>query len=102
VLLNSVSVLRDEIVRHLLYWQTHKDGEGRNHPRIKKILLCGGDSNLVGLPEYLSISAKTPVELADVWANITDKQKYIPSISFNKSLTFAAALGLALGDFEYD
>ena len=102
VLLNSVSVLRDEIVKHLLYWQTHKDEEGKDHPPIKKILLTGGDSNLIGLPEYLSASTRAPVELADVWVNIADTKKYVPEINFNKSLTFAAALGLALGDFDYD
>lgn len=102
VLLNTVSVLRDEIVKHLLYWQTHKDEEGKDHPPIKKIILCGGDSNLIGLPEYLSVSTKTPVEVANVWTNITNTTKHIPEIGFNKSLTFAAALGLALGDFDYD
>ncbi|OGI92481.1 hypothetical protein A2933_01050 [Candidatus Nomurabacteria bacterium RIFCSPLOWO2_01_FULL_46_18] len=102
VLLNSVSVLRDEIVKHLLYWQTHKDEEGKDHPPIKKILLSGGDSNLIGLPEYLSASTRTSVELANVWINIADTKKYVPEINFRKSLTFAAALGLALGDFDYD
>jgi len=102
VILNSVSVLRDEVAKHLLYWQTHKDQEGNDHPPIKRIILCGGDSNLIGLAEYLSVSTKTPVEVANVWVNITNKAKYIPEINFNKSLTFAAALGLALGDFDYD
>jgi len=102
VLLNSVSVLRDEIVRHLIYWQTHPTEEGKDHPPIKKIILTGGDSNLIGLPEYLSLSTHTPVELGNVWTNIADTTKYVPEIAFNKSLTFAAALGLALGDFDYD
>ena len=102
ILLNSVSVLRDEIVKHLLYWQTHKDDQGNDHPPIKKILLSGGDSNLTGLPEYLSASTHTPVELANVWVNVSDTKKYIPRIDFNRSLSFAAALGLALGDFDYD
>lgn len=102
VLLNSVSVLRDEIVRHLLYWQTHKDEEGKEHSPIKKIILTGGDSNLTGLPEYLSASTRTPVELADVWTNLTDRGRYVPEINFRKSLSYAAALGLALGDFDYD
>jgi len=102
VLLNSVSVLRDEIVKHFLYWHTHGDEEGKDHPPIKKIILCGGDSNLIGLPEYLSISIKSSVEMANVWINIVDTKKSVPEIGFNKSLTFAAALGLALGDFDYD
>jgi len=100
VLLNSVSVLRDEIVKHFLYWHTHKDEEGKNNPPIKKIILCGGDSNLIGLSDYFSVSMKNPVEMANVWVNITDTKNYIPEISFRQSLAFSAALGLALGDFD--
>ena len=102
VLLNIVSVLRDEIVKHFLYWHTHKDEEGKDHPTIKKIILCGGDASLIGLPEYLSISVKSKVEIANAWTNIANTEKYIPKITFNRSLALAAALGLALGDFEHD
>jgi Tfp pilus assembly PilM family ATPase len=102
VLLNSVSILRDEIVKHFLYWNTHKDEEGKERPLIKKIILCGGDSNLTGLADYISVSMKSKVEMANIWINIAETDKYIPEISFNQSLAFAAALGLALGDFDYD
>lgn len=102
VLLNNVSILRDEIEKLFLYWHTHKDEGGKDHPAIKKIILCGGDSNLIGLPEYLSVSMKSRVEMANVWANIAETDRHIPEIGFNQSLTFAAALGLALGDFDYD
>ncbi len=102
VLLNSVSVLRDEIMKHFLYWHTHKDEEGKDRPPIKKIILCGGDSNLIGLPEYLSVSMKIDVEIANVWVNIIETEKYTPEINLNQSLTFAPALGLALRDFEHD
>ena len=102
VLLNSVSVLGDEIVKLSLYWHTHKDEEGKDHPPIKKIILSGGDANLIGLSEYFSVSTKNKVEVGNVWTNIIDTTKYIPEITFNRSLAFAAALGLALGDFEHD
>jgi type IV pilus assembly protein PilM len=102
VLLNSVSVLRDEIAKDLLYWNTHEDKEGEKHSTVKKIILCGGDANLLGLSEYLSISLKNKVEMANAWANITETEKYIPEINFNQSLTYATAFGLALGNFEYD
>ena len=102
VLLNGVSILRDEILKHFLYWHTHKDEEGKDRPPIKKVILCGGDSNLTGLSEYFSVSMKTNVEMANVWINITETEKYIPEMDFNLSLAFAAALGLALGDFEHD
>ena len=100
VLLNSVSVLRDEVSKHFLYWHTHQDEEGKNNPSIKKIILCGGDSNLIGLTDYFSISLKTSVEMANVWINLINTEENIPDISFKKALSFAAALGLALGDFE--
>ncbi len=102
VLLNVVSVLRDEIMKHFLYWHTHKDEEGKDRPPIKKIILCGGDSSLIGLTDYLSISLKTNVELANVWVNMFNIERNIPEISFNESLAIASALGLALGDFEHE
>lgn len=100
VLLNSVSILRDEISKHFTYWNTHKEETGLEMPKIEKILLCGGDSNLVGLSEYFSISMKIKVEMANVWINIMDTTKYVPDVDFKRALSFAAALGLALGDFE--
>lgn len=99
VLLNSVSVLRDEIVKHFLYWQTHKDESDKSNPPIKKIILCGGDSNLIGLSDYISVSMKSSVEMANVWINIVNTENYIPVMSFRQALAFATALGLAMGNF---
>jgi type IV pilus assembly protein PilM len=102
VILNIVSILRDEMAKHFLYWHTHKDENGKDRPPIKKIILCGGESNLTGLAEYFSVSIKTEVELANVWVNIVNSAKYIPEISFNQSITLATALGLTLGNFSHD
>ena len=102
VLLNGVSILRDEIAKHFLYWNTHQDEWGKNNPPIKKIILCGGDSGLIGISEYFSVTLRSPVELANVWINILDIEKDVPEISFDESLSYAVALGLALGDFKYD
>lgn len=100
VILNIVSVLRDELVKHFVYWQTHKDDEGNTNPPIKKIILCGGDANLIGLAEYFSVSMKCAVEMSNVWVNITNTTQYIPDMSFRQALSYATALGLSLGDFE--
>ena len=100
VLLNSVSILRDELVKHFLYWHTHKDEEGKNNPPIKKIILCGGDSNLIGLTDYFSVSMKSKVEMANVWINVMNIENNVPDINFKQALSLAAALGLALGDFD--
>jgi len=100
VLLNSVSVLRDEIVKHLLYWQTHKNEKGENNPPIKKIILCGRASNLPGICDYFSISTKHKVEMANVWTNVLDTNQSTPAVNFGESLGLSTAIGLALGDFE--
>lgn len=97
--LDGLSILQDEISRRFLYWNTHKN-EKNDRPRIEKIILCGGGSNLTGLSEHISVNMKTQVELADVWTNILDIKKNIPEISFEKSLSFAPALGLALKNFK--
>jgi type IV pilus assembly protein PilM len=102
VILNGVSIIRDEILKHFLYWQTHKDEEGNDRPKIKKMILCGGDSNLIGLSEYFSVSIKVNVEIGNIWTNVMDTNKYVPGISIDESLTFATAMGLALGNFEND
>ena len=100
VLLNSVSVLRDEIAKHFLYWHTHKDEEGKNNLPIKQIILCGGDANLIGLADYISVSMKSKVEMANVWIIIVHTPNYIPEISFKEGLAFSTALGLALRDYD--
>ncbi len=102
IILNSVSILRDELAKHFLYWHTHKDEEEINNPPIKKIILCGGDSNLIGLTDYLSVSMKSPVEMANVWINIMDTENHVPDIDFKQALSFSTALGLALGDFDFN
>ena len=102
ILLKSITTLRDEIVKHFLHWHTHKDEEGKDRTPIKKIILCGGDSNLIGLSDYLSVEVKVDVEIANTWINMIETEKYIPEISLNQSLAFATAIGLTLEDFEYD
>jgi len=59
-------------------------------------LLCGGDANLIGFPEYLSYELKLPVEIGNPWINILSFEKRIPEIELRESLSYAIALGLAL------
>lgn len=99
VLLNSVSILRDEIAKNFLYWHTHLDENEKQRPTIKKIILCGGDSNLIGIAEYFSVSIKCKAELANTWINVVNTEKNIPEIGFDDSLSYSTAVGLALGDF---
>lgn len=95
-LMSTVSILRDEINKHQMYWQGHVDDYGKKRPMIQKIYLCGGDSNLTGFASYLASGLTSPVELANAMINVNTLDEYIPEISFNDSLRYATAFGLAL------
>lgn len=95
-LVAAISILRDEILRHQSYWQTHNDEFGKKHTEIKKVYLCGGDSNLSGFAGYLASGLAVPVELANTLINVNKLKEYVPEISFEDSLRYATAIGLAL------
>ncbi|MBX4216122.1 pilus assembly protein PilM [Candidatus Parcubacteria bacterium] len=98
VVLAAAATLRDDINRHFVYWHTHKEDEAPAHRTIEKLILCGGEANLRGLPEYLARSMRVKVELADVWSNVITPPAYLPEIPRNDSLTYATAIGLALAE----
>ncbi|MGI9118192.1 MAG: type II secretion system protein GspL [Minisyncoccia bacterium] len=99
VLLNNLSILRDEINKHYIFWHTHPNEYGQSKPRVEKILLCGQSSNLAGFAEYLSASLKTQVVQTDAWVNIRTDNDYIPQIPKDQSLGYVTAIGLALSSF---
>lgn len=92
--------IADELVKYLLCWHTRLDKEGKMRHRIKKIVLCGDGENLEELASYLSVKMKTKVNIANVWVNILDTEKHTPEMSFDESLPYASAMGLALGGFR--
>ncbi len=99
VILNGISVLRDEINKHYVYWKTHSEsGASRD---IDRIILCGGDANLSGLAEYLQSSMGVKVEHANAWSNISSMSVSVPDMSLQESLGYVTVLGLALADYNY-
>ncbi|MDP6387965.1 MAG: pilus assembly protein PilM [Candidatus Pacebacteria bacterium] len=95
-LLDVVETLKDNIDKHYRYWRTRVDEKGNRVEQIEKIILCGENSNLKGLPEYLSGALKIPVERANVWINAFSFDDFIPEMTRFQSLSYAAAIGLAL------
>ncbi len=102
LLLNNVAVLRDEINKHFVYWHTHTDENGKQRPPISEIILVGGDSNLAGLPDYLSASLHVKTTIGDVWSNVSLPARGVPDLSRNDSLGYATAIGLALHNNDYE
>jgi len=95
-ILPIVSAIKEEIDRIFVFWLNRAEEHGERRKKIDKIILSGGDSNLIGLPEFLSYELKIPVEVANPWLNILSFDDEIPSITFRESLVYSTALGLAL------
>lgn len=95
--------LVEQIKKYIDFYQTHTSHEhlAPGTKGVEKVLLCGGGANLKGLVDFLSLQLKIPVELANPWVNILPKPlKEVPELSFEKSLAYTTALGLALRGVE--
>ena len=89
-----VQDLRMRFMRHYSYWQTHHGEKvGGN---IERVYLTGGGANLKGLPEYIASQLDVPVEIANPWVNVASFDHYVPPLTQQESLGYAAAIGLAL------
>ncbi len=94
-LMTTVSVVKDEIAKHLAYWNNASAGDIPHKP-VSKVMVCGGNANLRGFPEYLEGSLNLPVSVASVWTNTFSLDEYIPAMPFTESLEYATAIGLAM------
>ena len=91
---SSISILRDELVRHLAYWNSPTAEDVPRDP-VERVVIAGGNANMLGLAEYLSGALFLPVVVADVWQNVFSLDQYIPTMPMNESLEYAPAIGLA-------
>lgn len=97
VLERHANTIVDELSVRMHYWHTRDiDREARE---IKKVILCGGSANLLGLPEYLTSKLEVPVERAQVWVNAFSIDTQVPPITRKYSYGYATAIGLALRNF---
>lgn len=90
-----ILVIKNEAIKQIVYWISHHDNIQKD-AKINKIILCGGESTLSGLPEFLSCELKIKVELGNPWVNIVSFEEYIPSMNRLDSLAYATAIGLAI------
>lgn len=97
-LLPTVSAIREEVARHLEYWQTRAANSSGQDKPVSRVIVVGGNASFMGLTEYLEAGLKMPVTLADVFINCAPKNKWIPPLDYMESLAYATAIGLALRD----
>ncbi len=94
-LMSTVSVVKDELVRHLSYWNAPAPDDVPRR-KIERAIICGGNANLRGFPEYLEGFLNVPVAIGNVWVNALSFGHYVPPMQFSDSLEYATAIGLAL------
>ncbi len=97
-LMITVTVLKDELMRHLSYWNERASSTSVAEP-VSGMYLCGGNANLRGLPEYLAAAMRIRVSVANVWTNAFSFNEYVPDMPRSESLGYATAIGLALKSF---
>lgn len=85
-----------QIEHHLRYWHSQVDEKGIYAKRVNLVVLCGGGSLMRGLPSEFKSVFNIDAELANVWSNVPFRENYIPEITFEESLSYATAIGLAL------
>ena len=90
-ILDEIFSLRREIDRVYKYWTDHGEGEP-----IKEIIVSGHDAVLVSQISHISPDAHISLQMAQVWQNVFSGDHYIAPISFEESLDYAVAAGLAL------
>lgn len=92
---NNPAFVMQEVKRLYTYWHTLKENIDKPDKKISQIYICGEgfDDAMVS---FISGHSKTPTTLANVWLNAFDINKSIPEISFNDSLKYAGAIGLAI------
>lgn len=94
-LMSTVSVVKDELVKHLSYWNNPSEDDLPRTP-IERAIICGGNANLRGFPEYLEGFLNVPVSIGNVWGNGLSFDSYVPPMPFSQSLEYATSIGLAL------
>lgn len=94
-LISTISVLRDELSKHISFWNSPDD---HDVPRsvIQEVRIAGGNANIKGLAEFLSRSLDLPVTVGNPWVNAFALDEYIPNMPANESLQYASTIGLAL------
>ncbi len=99
---NSLKPIIDDLIQKIQDYINYYSRSNNQEVKIKKIILAGGDANLIGLNSYMKQKLKIDTEISNPLVNIYEENtlKETPKIPFNKSLKYAVAIGLALRDFQ--
>ncbi len=92
--------LKSEMRKVFAFWNTKTDTNGEPGKKIEKVLIAGrgakDDKFVSSLMEDMDIE----YEVANVWVNAFSLFGDLPDISFEESLTYGVAIGVALPEKE--
>lgn len=101
-LVPPLSVITDEIKKQFLFYRDHAEHRHGLDPEIRRVILSGGDANLVGLEKHLSLALKKEVVIARPFVKILgDTRAVLPSMNKNDILRYTTTVGLALRGAGY-
>lgn len=95
-LLPLVSVLADELKKNLAFYREHRTHRHGMPDDIARIVLSGGDSNLINLTNYLGVVIKKEVKIGNPLSRLLLEKHFAPPFSKNESLKYTTAIGAAL------
>lgn len=98
---NVVKPLLENLIQEIEKTLDFYAGMSKESSVIEKIILCGGGSNLKGLPAYLNERLNKSIELGNPWVNLKLGDKP-PIIDKDSAGRYATAIGLALRGFDYE
>jgi len=91
----ALSALVKETERAMDFFNTNLKDACSQKEAVKKIIICGGGSNLRGLVSFMAVNLKTEVVQYNPWEKVSLK-KNLPPLSREKSQSFSTVIGLAL------
>ncbi|MDO8600368.1 MAG: type IV pilus assembly protein PilM [bacterium] len=98
----TLSVIMDEIKKQLWFYRDHAEHRHGIDPEIRRIILSGGDANLVGLEKHLSLALKKEVVVARPFVKILNKEHAtLPPLKKSDIIRYTTTVGLALRGAGY-
>lgn len=91
-----VDSITAELKQELEFYANFPSLRRKSLPDIEKVVLCGGDANLVGLEKHVSTTIKKLTVIGNPFSNFRLPPGVIPPVPKNKSLKYSTAIGLAL------
>ncbi len=92
----SVELLavRDEVKKVYAYWMSTGGAKSRKDPSaVKSLIVSGHVAHMSDVSDYLGKHVGVPAFLGSVWQNVFSLNDVVPTIEFEDSLRYAAAVG---------